>query len=373
MTIGASRVLARVEDELRALWATPPGAGEPLRSHARTMNLVVVAATPALATQYEAVVDQVVQSVPARAIVVGLDPDGDDDLQATVSAVCTPDLGDGAVVCSERVTLMARGTFCSRLSSCVDAICATDVPTTLVWLARVHAEDPAFLALAREASRIVLDTASSSIASLANVVTWARARPRGERPGVADLAWTRLAPWQELCSRMFDPPRVRPLAARVNRMSLTQATPAGVPIGSEGALLLGWLATRLGWKAASLAGKLRLVRADGSYVQAQLRARGAPEAAPGSLLGLELEAGAAPLRMHGTIAVADPVDAEAAAWQVDVFGDGDSQRLEQHMRMRASDPARLLERTLHRPPHDEALAESVTWADELRQEELVCQ
>jgi hypothetical protein len=36
------------------------------------------------------------------------------------------------------------------------------------------------------------------------------------------------------------------------------------------------------------------------------------------------------------------------------------------------DAARLLERTLHRPPRDEALAEAAAWADELRGEELAC-
>ncbi len=51
---------------------------------------------------------------------------------------------------------------------------------------------------------------------------------------------------------------------------------------------------------------------------------------------------------------------------------GESQRIEQHVRLRSSDTASLLEQTLHRPPHDEALAEAAAWADELRGEELAC-
>jgi hypothetical protein len=51
---------------------------------------------------------------------------------------------------------------------------------------------------------------------------------------------------------------------------------------------------------------------------------------------------------------------------------GATQRIEQHVRLRASGLAGLLERTLHRPTSDPALAEAAAWADELRSEELAC-
>jgi hypothetical protein len=51
---------------------------------------------------------------------------------------------------------------------------------------------------------------------------------------------------------------------------------------------------------------------------------------------------------------------------------GEGPRLEQRVRLRDREPARLLERTLHRPAHDAALVEAVAWVDELRGEELSC-
>lgn len=224
-------VLARAEKDLRALWTTPPEAGQAPRTRACTMNLVVVTATPELLVQWVGIVDRVLQGVPARALVVGLEPDGQDAIEATVSAVCTP--GSGTVVCSERVTLRIAGGLCGRVASCVDALCAADVPTTLVWLARVRVEDPAFAPLARWASRVVLDASNGSLASLAHVVQWARGGPQGERPGVSELAWTRMAPWQELCARMFDDVRVRALAGGVTRVRLVQASAAGAPLGAD--------------------------------------------------------------------------------------------------------------------------------------------
>jgi glucose-6-phosphate dehydrogenase assembly protein OpcA len=366
--------LARIDDELRAFWSSPLPPGETPRARACTMNLVVVASSPALAETWTPVVDEVLLGVPARAIVVGLDPDGSDALEGAATAVCTAPAGGAPSVCSERVTLTARGSVCARLASCVGALAVTDVPTTLVWLGRVHADDPAFAPLADSASRIVLDASLGSLGSLAHVVYWSRARAAGERPGVADLTWTRIAPWQELCARMFDEPRVRPLAANVTRVILTQASASGAGLGVEGTLLLGWLATSLGWRAASLAGKLRLLRPDERPVNAQLCARPEPRVPPGSLLALHVEASAGDLSLAGDIE-RDPGESGAeamATWRLAVTSGEHTSRIEQRIRLRDREPARLLDRTLHRPPHDTALVDAVAWADELRGEELAC-
>jgi glucose-6-phosphate dehydrogenase assembly protein OpcA len=370
-TLRPAAVLARVDDELRALWSAPPVPGATPRARACTMNLVVVAATPATATAWVPIVDEVILSIPARAIVVGLDPDAPNGLEASTSAVCGTSEGDGPAVCSERVTLTARGTVCERIASCIDTLCATDVPTTLVWLGRVHVEDPVFEPLARDAQRIVLDAAQGSVGSLASVVQWARSRPEWGRPGVADLTWTRLAPWQEMCARMFDEPRLRDLSANVTGVTLVQASPAGAPMGAEGALLLGWLATRLGWRAGALAGKLRLQRRDGAHVHAALCGDPSGKAAPNALVAVRLEASAGGVRLRG--AIEREKGGDAATWRLETTGpDGEPRRLEQHVRMQLSAPPVLLERTLHRPMRDAALAESATWADELGGEELAC-
>jgi glucose-6-phosphate dehydrogenase assembly protein OpcA len=364
------QVLARVDEELRALWAARPAPGEMPTARARTANLVVVASSPALADTWATIIDEVVQNVPARAIVVGLDPDGADGLEASVSGVCFPGGGGSPAACSERVSLVARGAMCARVPSVVGSLCLGDVTTTLVWLGRVHTDDPAFAPLAEGAGRIVLDAAQGSIASLANVVYWTRARTPGDRPGLADLTWTRLSIWQELCARMFDEPRLRGLAAHVTAVTVTQASEVGARLGPEGSLLLAWLATRLGWKAASLGGKLRLLRADGVPVKVALRASPGPMQHP-RLQALSLEASDAGLAMTSRVTRDD----DAATWTLEVVpaaGAGDRSRLEHRVRMTASETAGLLERTLRRPVRDDALVDAVAWADQLRGEELAC-
>jgi glucose-6-phosphate dehydrogenase assembly protein OpcA len=362
-----------VDEELRALWSAPPVPGATPRARACTMNLVVVAATPALADEWVPAVDEALLSIPARAILVGLDPDAEDGLDASTTAVCAPGEGAGPAVCSERVTLTAHGAMCERIASCASTLCATDVPTTLVWLGRVHVGDPVFDLLARDATRIVLDAAQGSLASLASVVDWVKARAEAERPGVADLAWTRLAPWQELCARMFDEPRLRSLASRFTSVTLVQSSPPGARMGAEGSLLLAWLATRLGWRAGALAGKLRLQRSDGAHVHASLCGERDASAATGTLLALRIEASNGEVTMRGAVERDRDGAGDRARWQLEVTaGAGEPQKLEQYVRLQPAGRATLLERTLHRPTHDPALTDSAAWADELGGEELAC-
>jgi glucose-6-phosphate dehydrogenase assembly protein OpcA len=172
---------------------------------------------------------------------------------------------------------------------------------------------------------------------------------------------------------MFDSPRLLVLAEQVTRITLVQSSAASTALGAEGALLLGWLATRLGWKAASLSGNLRLVRRSGGYVEVRLKSEPAPWTPPGALLAFELEAGTPALSMRGEIVRGAEAHTDAVTWRVSVSSNGVPERVsEQSARLRAGEPARLLERTLHRRLHDEALAESIAWVDELRGEELTC-
>ena len=65
-------------------------------------------------------------------------------------------------------------------------------------------------------------------------------------------------------------------------------------------------------------------------------------------------------------------DDGAGTWRLELQSGGETQRLEQGVRTFADEPARTLERTLRRPSRDQALVESVAWADELGGDELVC-
>jgi hypothetical protein len=366
-----SSVLSIIEQRLRELWRSEPG--QAARSRVCTMNLIVVTGSSDVADHYVTVVDEVTRGTPARAILVSMDPGAAENLlDGDVTAV-----GGDVSTFSERVRLHASGGACARVGSAVEALLVPEIPTTLVWLGRVHVDDPLFIELAEYAERIVLDTDYTSLSSLLSLARWARADLR--RPAIADLAWTRIAIWQELCARFFDDPQMREHASTISKLSIDQASDTGARLGSEGALLIGWLATRLGWKIERLGGALRFKRPDGGKIVLTLRAIQRREGvAPLALAGIRFESThdgklakgeiVRELASGAAVHAATP-DADVLKWKLDVDLPAAT---EQVVRMGANKGGRLLERVLHRPGPDAALADAVVVAEELNDDGVVC-
>jgi glucose-6-phosphate dehydrogenase assembly protein OpcA len=356
-----SAVMARVERELREMWTTPSGAP---RWRACTMNLVVAATSTAEAERFTSVVDEVTRSIPARAIVVALDPDATTDrLEGDVTAVCG--VGEGAAVCSERVRLTARGNVGARVASAVDSLREPEMPTALVWLGPVHADDPIFVGLAEGTQRIVVDSTKSSMSSLVTLARWAEREP--DPPRVADLAWTRLSVWQEMCARFFDVPELTRHVEAISKLTLTQASPKGERIAPPAALLLTWMATRLGWRATRAGGRLRFERADKNVVVVELKSA---TGTPSTLCGVAIEATAGGVPMRGSITRESTGDGnEVLVWRLDTPVPSPT---EQRLRVHKTDDGVVLERTLHRPARDLALVAAVALAEELSDDAIVC-
>lgn len=370
-SIKASGTIARLEKELRALWTTPEESGEPL-SRVCTMNLEVVAPSVELLDRYTPVVDEVTASIPARAILASIEPDAaGEELTGTATAVCS--LEGGKKICSERIVLACRGNGAARAASAMEAFLVPEIPTALVWLGKVHVEDPIFEDLANDAHRIILDSEYTSVASVIHVASWARKQPNA--PKIMDLAWTRVAAWQELLARFFDTPDYRDLANKITKVSLKQAGESGARVGPEAALMLGWIGTRLGWKVSRLGGQLRIKRADGGAVAIELAAVPRPTGtAPQILAALRVEAGG---KLVGSIerdlasgpshTSATTIDADVLLWKLAVDG---QQAIEHRVRLGSNKAAKWLERTLHRPALDVAFDESVAFAETLVEDGL---
>ncbi len=359
-----SAILERLEKELRDLWVTP--AGELPKSRVCLMNLIVAVGSRAVADRYTAVVDDVAAALPSRAIVVTLEPDAPTSpLKGVVSPVCGP--SEGATVCSERVRLDASGSVCARVASAVEALLVPEIPTTLVWLGPVHVDDDVFTSMAENAQRVILDSEYTSAGSLLELERWSRAEEG--RPALADMAWTRIASWQDLCARFFDEPRTE-YAAAITRVTLNQASEPGGRLGSEGALLLGWMATRLGWRAGRMGGALRMRRSDGGEIQLHVGAVPRPEGvAPAALAGVTIEAAGGGGTLKGTIkrelasgvdVSGKTTDADVLNWRLEVSSQA---TIEQRIRLHSNKGARVLERTLHQPMADPVLVESVQFAE----------
>ncbi|MBX3231038.1 MAG: glucose-6-phosphate dehydrogenase assembly protein OpcA [Labilithrix sp.] len=375
MSTTSAGVIAKLDKELRALWTAPEDPADVPLSRVCTMNIEVVAPTSELLDRYTPVVDEVTASIPARAILASIEPDASgDELSGSATAVCS--LEGGKKICSERIVLKCRGDGAARAASAMEAFLVPEIPTALVWLGKVHVEDPVFEDLANDAHRIILDSEYTSITSVIQVAAWARKQPNA--PRIMDLAWTRVAAWQELLARFFDATEHRELAPKISRVKLKQAGDHGARIGPEAALMLGWLGTRLGWKIARLGGAVRVKNADGGNVAIELGAVPRPAGtAPQILAALEVEVADGDTKLLGAIerelatgpshSSATTVDADVLVWRLTL---GAHAPIEHRVRLGSNKAAKWLERTLHRPAHDVAFDESVAFAEALVEDGL---
>jgi glucose-6-phosphate dehydrogenase assembly protein OpcA len=156
----------------------------------------------------------------------------------------------------------ARGATVGELPALVRPLLETDLPAYLWWRAPIPVEASVLDRLAREVQVVLVDTARGAVwadgvtaggdpvAAVAGLLARraaaypaGRARARG-RWRLRDLAFARLTPWRELTAALFDIAPCQKMLSRIGSVSI-----AGRPRAAEVRLYVGWLASRLAWRA----------------------------------------------------------------------------------------------------------------------------
>ncbi len=142
------------------------------------------------------------------------------------------------------IELGVQGSSPERLQSLATSLLPTGVPPILLWVAPQTASDPRFVALAPEMHTIVLDSsrACDNEAALRDLVAFVDGH--AGKASVHDLAYLRLAPWQEVVADFFDERAFVEDLFDLNNVTIACGSDA------EGYYLLGWLASRLSWEPA---------------------------------------------------------------------------------------------------------------------------
>jgi glucose-6-phosphate dehydrogenase assembly protein OpcA len=125
------------------------------------------------------------------------------------------------------------------MRSAVAALRLPEAPVVLLWIARGIERDPRFAMLGEDAQTVVYNSSLLDVghAALRELVEYVEHHP--ELP-IADIAYLRLAPWQECVAIFFDGKAVE---------ELRDLQHVEIACGSEpeAFYLLGWLASRLQW------------------------------------------------------------------------------------------------------------------------------
>jgi glucose-6-phosphate dehydrogenase assembly protein OpcA len=265
-------------------------------ARASVLNLVVYAEREAHARRAARTVADLALRHPSRAIVVL----GDRDREGVVASVqlhChVPQVEGGQPVLYEQILARVRGDFDERVASVVIPLLVPDLPVFLWWTGTPPSDARHLDDLVRLADRLIVDSAdfAEPDRTLPEVAHLARLRV-----GITDLNWARLTPWRELTAQFFDVPGWRPFLDGITGIR------AGFAVDMDGRdihpsqalLLLGWIASRLGWRpvealAPSEAGGLlfRMERADGGAVMVRLRPRFERDLDAGDVSGVRIQA-----------------------------------------------------------------------------------
>ncbi len=268
-TSGAvSEAVSEIEAQLAAFWAATTDESGATKARAATMNFVVVCA-PAEVESVRAGIEDLAQTRAGRVFMMTVDGRlAPWELEPDVSAVCHKE-GD-TVLCYDRIELHYGAMAAVRAPSVLAALSLSEVPT----LVEIGKGAPTSLAdgLARAADRVIVDSAHTSATRIAEIAHKSAA-------AIADRAFVRTFSWRELIARFFDE---APGAEKAIGFIEIERTPGH---HDPAALLLGWLASRLGWRFESAT---RALDAESMHIGIVVRGTEQTDVPPGEITAVRI-------------------------------------------------------------------------------------
>jgi glucose-6-phosphate dehydrogenase assembly protein OpcA len=269
-------------------------------ARASVLNLVVYAEREVHARRAARTLEELALRHPSRAIVV-LGERTHEGVIASVQLHCHVPQADGAQpVLYEQILARVRGDYDERVASVVIPLLVPDLPVFLWWTGTPPSDARHLDDLVELADRFIVDSADFARAdrTLPQI-----ARLMRLQVAITDLNWARLTHWRELIAQFFDVPAWRPFLEGIVGIR------AGFAVDMDGRdihpsqalLLLGWMASRLGWRpvealAPAEAGGLlfRMQRADGPAVMVRLRPRFERGLDAGDVSGVRIQSAIGP-------------------------------------------------------------------------------
>jgi len=268
-------------------------------ARAAVLNLVVYVDRDIHARRAAVTTSRLSDRHPSRLIVVYGDREREGADIAVQLHCHVPRPDESSHVYYEQILVRVRGDADDRMASVVIPMLVPDLPVFLWWTGTPPQDARRFDDLVAVADRLIVDSADFARPdrTLPLIADLARSHP-ARRFGITDLNWTRLTPWRELVAAFFDVDAWRPCLDAVVGVRVGFGVDAdGRDIHpSQALLLVGWLASRLGWQvvdnfAPSEAGGLlfRMARRDGAPIDVRVRPRFERGIEPGDTSGFRLQ------------------------------------------------------------------------------------
>lgn len=236
-----------VERAIPHLWAQMTGEEESRRAvRTAVLNLVVYTDSMDVAQHVAGQLDEMRGRRPSRVIILVSDRlCSECTVDAEVSVICHDRTQSGGALCSERLIVTAHGRAADHVASIVIPLLLPELPTYLLWPGQPPFRHRMFRRLLAMADQVVID--SSQFRSPGDGFADVSQLCAGEQ-GVNDFHWARLTPWREIIAQFFDSPSCLPYLSHVRSLRIEFGTGGNAASVTSGTLLLlGWMASHLGW------------------------------------------------------------------------------------------------------------------------------
>lgn len=290
----------KIEAELAKLWTQASMSGSedhPQVIRACSGNLILYTDRDDAETSDANMLDAVIISHPARAILAICRQAEPAKLEAWVSARCHLAPGSGTKqICSEQITVLAEGNLDNELVSVIESLLLGDLPVFLWWTASELSGEKLSPFLA-SISRLVVDSARapysfSYLRDLHKIVDSTEGCI-----SVSDLNWRRLLGIRAALAEEFE--RLPFCLSSLDRICKIKVSACSQEFQEESCsiqalLFVGWLASRLGWDAVSLgkesgAEVIARFRKESEAIDVYFNSQVLTHVAPGSIFEVEIE------------------------------------------------------------------------------------
>ena len=248
--LGEPVAIDKIGHELKKLWDT----GDSAPTRASLMNFAIYCrSTEALAENTE-LIAEFTRSHACRALLICVVRDAPEPhASAWINAHCHLSRAGAKQVCCEQVSFLLEGEIRGRLTNIVFSNLDSDLPLYFWWQGDLSENlNPHLWSWI---DRLIVDSLCWKDPKAQLVRLRASLAETKARLTLRDLNWTRSLYCRQALSQIFDHPENLPHLRELTQVAIT-APPAS---RSTVLLLLGWLATQLGW---TLTGETPLIFTD---------------------------------------------------------------------------------------------------------------
>ena len=253
--IAGPRTVAAVKSAQRAYGLTPTGTSNPAFAQLVKEKFkqskeagTLTNASERLAEPYSpdlegsGIADAIASANPCRIITLCPTTEEDEGVQAQVSAYCPiQKRSQNSLICCEYVTLRGTASALERIGGIIAELMIPELPKFIWWKASPEVDYGLFQRLASQANTIIVDSSTFSepetdLSQIGLILQ--------KDLAIADLNWSRLAPWQELTAENFDLPERRAAVREIDQVVLDYEKGNH----AQALMYLGWVASRLKWR-----------------------------------------------------------------------------------------------------------------------------